>query len=249
MPIDIDDYSAKYAEQYQRGGFETVLVAVRRERVLQAMARYPHRRVLEVGCGLDPLFTSCDGWDEFTVVEPSAEFAGRARSLAAGRPRVRVIQAFFEDAASQLPPTLPDFVAVSSLLHEVENPRRLLGSIRAACATDTMVHINVPNVRSFHRLLALEMGVIADVFEESELERRFQRQTRFDMNTLVRMVEEEGFTVRQSGSYFVKPFTHAQMQAMLEAGIIDDRVIRGLAAMTTHLPEIGSEIFVDVKRG
>lgn len=248
MAIDIDDYSAKYAEQYQRGGFETVLVAVRRREVLSAISRYPHRRVLEIGCGLEPLFTSCDGWEQFTVVEPSTEFATRARSLAADRPNVRVVQAFFEDAAAELPPTPPDFVAVSSLLHEVEDPRRLLRAICAVCAADTVVHINVPNVRSFHRLLALEMGLIADLFEKSELEQRFQRHTRFDAYTLTRMVQEEGFSVRQTGSYFVKPFTHAQMQAMLDAGIIDDQVIHGLSAMTTHLPDMGAEIFVDVQR-
>jgi SAM-dependent methyltransferase len=204
--------------------------------------------VLEVGCGLEPLFTSCDAWKQFTVVEPSAEFASRATALASGQPGVRVIQAFFEDVAPQLSDARPDFVAVSSLLHEVEDPRRLLRSIRTACAADTVVHINVPNVRSFHRLLALEMGLIANLFEESDLERRFQRQTRFDMYALVRMVEAEGFTVRDSGSYFVKPFTHAQMQAMLDGGIIDERVIRGLTGMTAHLPEMGSEIFVDVRR-
>jgi SAM-dependent methyltransferase len=248
MSIDIDDYSAKYADQYARRTFETVLVAVRRDQVLQAMARYSHRRVLEVGCGLEPLFTSCDGWEQFTVVEPSAEFAGRARSLAEGRGDIRVVQAFFEDATRQLPAPPPDFVAVSSLLHEVEDPRRLLRSIHAVCAHETVVHVNVPNVRSFHRLLALEMGLITDLFEASELERRFQRHTRFDMDALSRMVADEGFTVERSGSYFVKPFTHAQMQAMLDAKIIDASVIRALTTMTAHLPGMGSEIFVDVRR-
>lgn len=248
MAIDIDDYSAKYAEQYEHGGFETILVAVRRRQVLEAMSRGPHRRVLEVGCGLEPLFTSFEGWDHFTVVEPSPEFANRAKVLAAGRDDVRVVQAFFEDAAAELPSEPPDFVAVSSLLHEVQDPRRLLKAIRAVCGPETVVHINVPNVRSFHRLLALEMGLIGDLFAASELERRFQRHTRFDMYALGRMVEEEGFAVQRSGSYFVKPFTHAQMQAMLNAKIIDVKVIEGLAAMSAHLPEMGSEIFVDARR-
>lgn len=244
--INMQDYSEKYAEQYESGSFETALVAIRRAQVLEAMARHPHRRVLEVGCGLEPLFTFADGWETFTIVEPSSEFVAHARALAAGRHDVRIVHGFLEDAAEDIAAVAPDFIAVSSLLHEVPDAHTLLRGVRAAAGPDTVMHFNVPNMRSFHRLLAREMGLITDVFEPSEMELRFQRQRRFDLDTLVALVQSEGFRVVRSGSYFVKPFTHSQMQRMLDDGIIDDRVLRGLEGMTRHLPGMGCEIFVDV---
>ncbi|MGI8547668.1 MAG: hypothetical protein ACR2M1_10090, partial [Gemmatimonadaceae bacterium] len=164
---------------------------------------------------------------------------------ASGRADVRVVHGFLEDAVVEVAEIAPDFIAVSSLLHEVPDARALLRGIHAVAHADTVAHFNVPNVRSFHRLLALEMALIEDVFEPSEMELRFQRQRRFDGYSLAALVESEGFRVVNSGSYFVKPFTHSQMQAMLDGGIIDDRVLRGLEGMVQHLPGMGCEIFVD----
>lgn len=57
-----------------------------------------------------------------------------------------------------------DFIIISGLLHEVPDPKKLLQSIYKICKQDTLVHINVPNVYSFHRLLAYEMGCIKKHF-------------------------------------------------------------------------------------
>lgn len=243
----IGDYTRRYAEQYDEHGFETVLVEVRRRQVLETFVRHTHRHVLEIGCGLEPLFEHVTDFDTFTVVEPSEEFVENARRVAAGRAGVEVRQDYFESEAPLLAGRPFDLVVASSLLHEVSDPRRLLGAIRSVCADGTVVHVNVPNVRSFHRLLALEMGLIDSVFEPSEMERQFQRTTRFDMDSLQRMLHDEGFEVTRSGSYMVKPFTHKQMEAMLAAGIVDGRVLEGLARMVAHFPGMGCEIFAEAR--
>src|SRR5690606_7146012 len=93
------------------------------------------------------------------------------------------------------------------------------------------------------------MGLIDSVFEPSEMERRFQRTTRFDMDSLQQVLREEGFEVTRSGSYMVKPFTHQQMESMLAAGIVDGRVLEGLARMVAHLPGMGCVIYADGRLG
>lgn len=245
--MHIGDYTRNYAAQYENKGFETVLVAVRRRQVLESIARHSHRHVLEIGCGLEPLFDQDIGFDTFTVVEPSAEFVAHARSLASDRSAVDVRHGYFEELAPGLKGTPFDFLVASSLLHEVPDPRRLLRSIRSVCSTGTVIHLNVPNVRSFHRLLALEMGLIQSVFDQSEMERRFHRQTRFDIDSLRSMLSDEGFEVTMDGSYLLKPFTHAQMEAMIAAGLIDAGVLAGLERMVAHLPGMGCEIFVEAR--
>ncbi len=244
--IDIQDYAQKYLAQYAEGGFETTLVRVRRKVVLEALGRYPHGSILEVGCGLEPLFQFVDD-AAFTVIEPSAEFARNVRSLAGARD-VTVLEAFLEDAAPSLAGRHFDFIVVSSLLHEVSDPVALLAAVRALCDAQTVVHFNVPNVRSFHRVLALEMGLISDLFEQSETERRFQRHTRFDAERLAELLRGNGFHLLESATYFIKPFTHAQMDALMKSSACAPELIVGLDRMSRYMPDMGCEIYANARR-
>lgn len=246
--FDLHDYESRYAGHYERPSFETTIVRIRRERVLASLRAHPHARVLEVGCGLEPLFGSIERLERYVVVEPASRFVAAARERAAGRPEVTVLEGFLEQTAPALADERFDFIVVSSLLHEVPDPAALLAAVRALCGPDTVVHVNVPNVHSFHRLLALEMGLIGSLFEQSETERRFQRHTRFDRATLLAALADAGFRVLESGTYFIKPFTHDQMQRLLDVGVFDERLIRGLERMTAHLPEMGCEAYADVVR-
>lgn len=242
------DYSARYLEQYAAGGFETVIVAIRRDQVLSFLHATSPRRVIEMGCGLEPLFLFSNNFDQWTIVEPSPEFAAAARQRAAGDPRIDIRKGYGEDLALEPATVPPDAIIVSSLLHEVPEPERLLAAVRSLCGPHTFVHFNVPNVRSFHRLLALEMGLIADLFEESEMETRFHRHTRYDRETFEAALRGGGFIVVEFGTYFVKPFTHRQMDALLASKAFDRRIIEGLARMTKYLPEMGCEMFANVRR-
>ncbi len=245
MTRDLSNYTDRYVEQYQQGAFETVLVEIRRRHTLEALRAHPHTRVLEIGCGLEPLFPFVEDAERYVVVEPSTPFVANARGLARGRSNVIVRQAFLEDAAPELDADEFDFVIVSSLLHEVPDPSRFLASIASVCRSHTGVHFNVPNVQSVHRLLAVEMGLIGDVFEESATERTFERQTRFDSRKLAAMLEAAGFRVTAMGTYFVKPFTHAQMGELMAHPLFGERLIRGLEGLISSLPGLGCEIFAN----
>lgn len=51
----------------------------------------------------------------------------------------------------------------------------------------------------------------------------------------------------EKGSYFVKPFSHAQMLKCVEQGIIDENILEALYKLTAYLPEYGSEIYVNYR--
>lgn len=138
-----------------------------------------------------------------------------------------------------------DFIVCSSLLHEVEEPRKLLQAIRAKCNENTVIHINVPNAKSMHRLLGMVMHILKDCHDASEANIEFQQNTVFDIFMLKNIVEEEGFRILEEGSYFIKPFSHAQMYELLNNGIINDEVLDGLNALSEFMPEYGSEIYVN----
>jgi SAM-dependent methyltransferase len=244
--MDVNDYQRRYADQYSgKEWFETELVRIRRGETLASLARHPHGDVLEVGCGLEPLFEFVDEFERWTVVEPSPEFVRHAAERAGTHRNVVVVPGFLEDVAPSL--RAFDFIVASSLLHEVPDPGRLLATMRSLCSETTIVHVNVPNVRSFHRLLAMEMGLIQDVFEPSEMERKFQRTTRFDQRRLRETCESAGFEIVKAATYFVKPFTHRQMEGLIDDGILERSVIDALVGMSKYMPDLGAEMYVDLR--
>jgi SAM-dependent methyltransferase len=239
-------YAAKYTEQYQRKSFEKTLVAIRRKQVLEFLGKYPGRSLLEIGCGLEPLFLHYDHYERYTIVEPSQQFVKHAQELLQDNRRVRLVPGYLEDQRKELAGDNYDTIIASSVLHLVPDPDVFLATLRALCGKDTVVHVNVPNIFSFHRLLALEMGLIERVDDRSLAEVRFQRQTRYDKMRLCAALEAHGFRIREFGTYFIKPFTHEQMEQILAQGICDARLIKGLEGMTKYLPDLGCEMYIVV---
>jgi len=245
---DLDGYVENYVAQYGSGDFETVLVAARRRAVLASLRQYRHDHVLEVGCGLEPLFEHLTDFASFTVVEPSQHFVERAETLRGQDDRVVVIRGTMEERADILGKRAYDAIVVSSLLHEVLDPQGLLAAVHRLCGAETVVHLNVPNAGSFHRLLAYESGLLEDVFLPSATDTRFGRHTRFDRAALAAAVTAAGFDIVGTGSYFVKPFTHGQMDQLLRAGIVPREVLAGLERMAEHMPHLAAEIYVELRR-
>lgn len=244
---DIKDYEEKYqsepCEQYQ--------VKYRRKKVLEVLKRFPHKNILEVGCGLEPLFDYMDDYESMTIVEPGEFFIGNAKDIASSKNReIACICDFMEGAVEKLKSLEKefDYIVVSSLLHEVEVPEKLLKALYEVSTDRTIIHINVPNAKSIHRVLAQKMGLIEDVHELSQLQQKMQRNRVYDIDTLTDTVSASGFTVLERGSYFPKFFSAGQMEDMLRCGIVDDTVFEGLDKMIECLPEFGSEIYVQLKK-
>ncbi len=238
---------AKYEEEYNKPGFEAFQVHYRRKKVLDVVSHYPHKRILEIGCGSEPLFKYlADEFEHYVVVEPGKIFFDGARELAKGNDKIECINDYFS-YSENLKNQKFDLIICSSLLHELANPRAMIDDIKAISNKNTVIHINVPNAFSFHRLLAKEMGMIQDVHELSDRSVVLQQNKTYDLESLRELVTDAGFVIVDSGSYFLKPFTHVQMNEMIESKIIDEEVLDGLYNMCEVLPELGSEIFVDVR--
>jgi SAM-dependent methyltransferase len=235
---------SRYAQAYAESSFEETQARIRKRHLVELLQRLKPRRVLEVGCGLDTLANHWTGAERFTIVEPAATFAEAARRATAGKPGVEVVEALLEHAGV---PGDHDLVIMSGLLHEVIDCGSLLDAARRVCGPDGLLHVDVPNARSFHRLLALEMGLIDHLEAISDRQRSLQQNWVFSLDSLQALLVEHGFTPIESGSFFVKPFTHDQMARLQDAGLLTEQMIEGLDRMATWLPDYGSEIFVNAR--
>lgn len=241
---DLDRYQADYAAL----PFESIQAAYRRRRVMENLIRFGAKHILEVGCGTEPLFLHHPGFRSMHVVEPAQQFHAKALAAANGRPDVCVLLGSLQQLVPVLKEKAFDCIVLSSLLHEVPDPAALLASARALCAKNTTLHIYLPNANSFHRLLAREMGLIKDIHELSATQSQMQQSATYDSETLGALLKGAGLDVLETGSFFIKPFTHAQMAALREQGLLTDAMLEGLYAMGRHLPDIGSELYAIARK-
>ena len=236
-----------YQQNYASLPFEESQARYRKRKFLDSLAKYQPRSILEIGCGFDPIFNHYADFDRCTIVEPGDDFARRALEQAQAHHAITVIHGTLEDNVERLLAARYDFIVLSSLLHEIRDSKRLLDATARLCGPTTIVHINVPNARSFHRLLALEMGIIGNLFEPSQTQQRMQQSHTFDLESLAQLVSQSGFQVVEQGSFFIKPFTHAQMASLQAAGLMTDLMLDGLYKLSKHFPDNGSEIFMNVR--
>jgi 2-polyprenyl-3-methyl-5-hydroxy-6-metoxy-1,4-benzoquinol methylase len=240
---DLDAYQREYGNL----PFEESQARYRKRRIIESIAKYRPRSILEVGCGLDPLFNHYRGYERCTIVEPGDEFVRNARECARALEGITIVHGSLERNVAILSATPYDFVVLSSLLHEIPDSKNLLDATARLCGPGTIVHVNVPNARSIHRLLAVEMGLNQSVYERSQTQQRMQQSQTFDADSLAALVSQSGFEIVEQGTFFIKPFTHAQMASLQTSGMLTEPMLEGLYKLSKHFPENGSEIFMDLK--
>lgn len=243
---DIKDYTDKYVDE----PFEATMVEIRKRTVIEQCNKYKHDNILEIGCGMKPFFVDFKDYRNMVIAEPGESFVENAkRLLALEDKRIEVVHGFLEDKIEVIKSLGIefDYIILSSVLHELDDPQKMLSAIKELCSENTIVHINVPNANSIHRLIAIEAKLINDVHEQSVQMQKMQRRRTYDMDLLKGEMTAADLKVVDSGSYFIKPFTHFQMQRCLDEGIIDDNVIMGLENLVKYIPEYGAGIYVNVR--
>jgi len=241
---DID----KYADTYEKIlDFEQIQVKFRKKIIMETIKKYRPEKILEVGCGLEPFFLERIQWKQYTVIEPAKKFANNAKLLAEKKSlkNINIIQGFLEEFTNWR--TDFDFIIVSSVLHEVPNVDKFLRSLLSIANKNTIIHINVPNSNSLHRLIAYEAGLISRLDELTQRNKELQQYRVFSLDSLEKLLKKYGCDIIEKGSYFLKPFTHNQMQNLLENKLIDLRILEGLYKVTKYCSDYGSEIFINVR--
>jgi hypothetical protein len=243
---NLEDYQKQYRDQ----PYERYQVYFRKKKVVQILSQHKHDTLLEIGCGLNPIFNDVSTFSKLYIVEPGGFFFEKAcddlKKLKERQHDIMLIQKMIEDCSEEFKNVKFDFVLLSALLHEIKDPEAFLAKIHQMISEHTVLHVNVPNARSFHRLLALEMGLIETVSQKSESNNQFQQHAVFDTESLAALVRRCGFRILEQGTFLVKPFTHQQMENMIAAGMITERMLEGFYGMDKYLPELGSELFVNL---
>jgi len=241
----------EYQQHYDALPFEETLAAIRKKMLKSFLEKYKPQTFVEVGCGNDSVTDFYSDYKQATVVEPAEAFHKRlvARHADDEADKNNFINDFFS-------PTLydnyafgnVDAIIISGMLHEVPDPFLILSTAHKISGPETVVHVNVPNANSLHRLLAYKAGMIKELKEKSALQTLLKQPHTFDMADLKSMAAASGFDVIDEGSYFIKPFTHVQMEVLRTHEKFGEKIIEGLEKLISYLPDYGAEIFVNLRR-
>ena len=238
-----------YFNNYSNHPFENHQVQYRKKKVLERLNLYSPKNILEVGCGHSSQVFKEKNFQYLKILEPSLDFYRQNLNeiLSSNLHNVSIENIYFEKFENTSKIEF-DFILISSLIHEITDLDQFFFKLSKLMNENTVIHVNVPNANSFHRLLAKSMGLINSTKDFSENNIRLQTESIFDIESLSELVIKHKFQIIDEGSYFIKPFTHSQMQKIIDEGIISTDVLDGLYNLLDQY-YFGSEIFVEFKKG
>lgn len=241
-----DDYAARHDAH---ADFEDVCLLARQQQNLRLLTELRPQRVLEVGCG--PQLLSVQAWAQglpisrWVAVEPAERYAQLAREAAQQHTGLSVVHGYIEQAAPALASLLPpaeraDLVVVSGVIHETSEPEALLQAALAWLRPGGHLLVSVPNALSFHRLLAVQMGLMDRPEVLSERNRLLGQPRVFGPDDLRELVSGLGLQPLRLDGYLFKPFTHAQMASLVPQ--LGEAGVQGLIDLGRQFPLQAAEI-------
>ena len=244
----------KYAEKYlEEMEFERHLIDARQRCCLDFLGDASCRTVLEVGCGphllLDRISLEEAGIERWVIVEPSTLYADVAKERFGSMRQLDVVTGYLEATVSELASFAPqgyDAVLLSGLLHETTEPQGLLEAAVGLTRSGGSLLVNVPNARSMHRLLAVELGLIDRPDALSQRNQELGQSFVYDRESLVELVERVGLVEPQFSGYMLKLFTNDQMRQVIE--LLGERLVEGLIRIGQRFPEQAAEIAISARK-
>src|SRR6185295_20132406 len=97
MKRDLSDYQ----EQYVSMPYEDRQAGFRKLKITEILNKNCHKKLLEIGCGLESIFLFVDSYASLTVVEPGEIFYKKALEDIgeAKNKNIKIIKSFIEDVA------------------------------------------------------------------------------------------------------------------------------------------------------
>lgn len=245
MKKDINKYWDKYRSIYSFEEFS----AIYREIELMKSVSFKKKSVIEIGCGYKPLFKVVKNFKQYIAIEPGKKPFNSVSRFSRKFKNVNVLNLTFEEWSHLNQDLKSDLIIFPGVLHEVKDPKLILKMCLNHLNPGGHIYINVPNVNSFHRKLAVSMGIIKYTKEKSERNIELEQYHNFSTESLKKLLVSLSKKIKivKLNTFFIKPFTHSQMLSIFSKGIINHEVIKGLYDISDELDGYGSEIACVIK--
>lgn len=247
MEKDINKYWDKYKSIYSFEEFS----AIYREVELLKSVSFKKKSVIEIGCGFKPLFKVVKNFKQYIAIEPGKKPFNSTSRISKNFKNVSVVNSTFQEWSLLNKDLKSDLIIFPGILHEVKDPKSLLKMCLNHIRPGGHIYINVPNVNSLHRKLAVSMGIIKNTNVKSKRNLELEQYHNFSTESLKKLLNSLSKKIKiiRLKTFFLKPFTHSQMLSIFSKGIINHKVIKGLYDISDELDGLGSEIACVIKVG
>jgi len=151
-------------------------------------------------------------------------------------PNVLKVNSLFEDYNTK---DKFDTIIMSHVLEHIYDPVFVLSKIKKWLNKGGNLLISVPNANSYHRLIAVEMGILKNPYELNERDHALGHYRVYDLDLLSKDVLQAGFNIRTKGGIFFKPLSNSQIEKYL-----DKSVVEGFYNIGKKFPNNCAEIFI-----
>lgn len=217
-----------------REGFEIALEKYRFA-VIREHIRDGH--ILEVGCAEGAMTENlAKHFRHITAIDGSQKLIAEAREL--GLPNADFICTLFEEFK---PKEKFDSIVLANILEHVQDPVRLLGMSRRWLAKKGVIFIICPNARSLHRRIGVMAGMLKNLYELNETDRRLGHRRVYDASSLKKDVCAAKLKIRATGGIFLKPLSNSQLDGLR----LSEKVVDAMSRIGKELPpEFLAELYV-----
>lgn len=205
-----DRFSSFYTND--KLGFDLVLV---NEGFKQFKPHFVGESCLELGPAtgyMTKLLAGC--FDKVTVVEGSTDLFNQIPDFE----NVQKYNCLFEDFKTS---EKFNTIILNHVLEHIEHPDLLLNDIYSWLDDDGVCIVGVPNAKSFHRLAAVKMGLLASEYDLNQRDIELGHYRVYDLDMLKKQARNAGFKILEEGGVFLKFLSNSQIESLLDDTTID----------------------------
>lgn len=195
--------------------------------------------IVELGCSqgimTEKLAKVCD---HLTVVEGSINNINFVKDIIHDD-NVNFVHSLWQDY--DILPKFSDIIFASGLEHISDSEGlTLLSVISKNINHNGHLHIIVPNMKSLHRRIAKNAGLINSFDEPSDLDKKLGHKTFYDIDKLQSIIKSAGFKIDKIEGIFLKPLPNKQM---LDLNLTPEE-IKGFYKTGQEFPDLAAHIYM-----
>ncbi len=201
-------------------------------------------RILEIGPGLNPIFSNLTEYEIVHVLEPIESLYLLNKKKIKNKPSIYIFNSTLEEFLNNSNKcSTYDLIVLSSVLHEIPAYRQALEECHSLLTKNGKIIIVVPNNKSLHRLIGAQNGLhpIGEKLTKTEL--TMQQIMSFSPESLEFELKEFGFETVLIKTEFIKIFPHAVMQELFNQSTLNEEILNFFSISSPFLPNLGAEIF------
>ncbi len=243
---DLNQYGDAYGEAFEFHDENLAMLRWYVQRIIASIDKRSARSLLSLGIGHQVVSRAfiadvAARLDRYVIVEGSADIIAKFRADLDAPPCLDLVHGWFEEYASDQP---FDTIEMGFVLEHVDDPAAIVSRYVDMLADGGRLYAAVPNARSLHRRLGHDAGMLDDMFALSDADHALGHKRYFDLESLHRLLVDQGLEILSSTGIFLKPLSTGQLRSLA----LPPEIAKALYSVGANYPELCNAFLVETRR-